>query len=165
MSLQSHLPKTAAILRDGIVQGLHLGAQIYVSHRGRTVVDAAVGESRPGEPMTEGALMLWLSAAKPIAAVAIAQLWQLGQLNLDDRITRFIPEFGIKGKEPITLRHVLTHTGGFRAAPSPKRDTGAACHLYFPCCSTACTSGTDPAESDAKAETRFVHRSCQRSPK
>jgi CubicO group peptidase (beta-lactamase class C family) len=96
---------------------LHLGAQIYVSHRGRTIVDAAIGEARPGAPMTEDTMMLWLSASKPIAAIAIAQLWERGKLALDDRVAKCIPEFGIKGKEPITLRHVLTHTGGFRTVP------------------------------------------------
>jgi CubicO group peptidase (beta-lactamase class C family) len=64
--------------------------------------------------MSEDAIMLWLSAVKPVAAVAIARLWEAGKLDLDDRVSQFIPEFGIKGKELITIRHVLTHTGGFR---------------------------------------------------
>lgn len=115
MSLQSKLPTVSQILRDGIAHGLHLGAQIYVSHRGQAVVDAAMGEARPGEPVADDTIMLWLSGGKPVAAVAIAQLWERGKLDLDDRIAKFIPEFGIKGKEPITIRHVLTHTGGFRA--------------------------------------------------
>ena len=56
------------------------------------------------------AFLLW-------TAVAMAQLWERGLLELDDRVVRFIPEFGQMGKEPITIRHILTHTGGFRAAP------------------------------------------------
>jgi len=114
MGSQSRLPRTCAILRQGIAAGLQLGAQILVSHRGRTIVDLGIGESRPGREMTPDAIMLWLSSVKPVAAVAIAQLWERGQLGLDDRIAKFIPEFGMKGKEPITLRHALTHTGGFR---------------------------------------------------
>ena len=115
MSLQSALPKTMAILRAGIADALHLGAQIYVSRNGHSIANAAIGEARPGEALTPDHLMLWLSAAKPVAAVAIAQLWEQGRLDLDDRVAKFIPEFGIKGKEPITIRHVLKHTGGFRA--------------------------------------------------
>jgi CubicO group peptidase (beta-lactamase class C family) len=38
-------------------------------------------------------------------------------LELDDPVVRFIPEFGQKGKAPITIRHILTHTAGFRAPP------------------------------------------------
>jgi len=59
--------------------------------------------------------MLWLSSSKPIAAVAIAQLWERGKLDLDDCVAQFMPEFGVHGKQVITLRHVLTHTGGFRS--------------------------------------------------
>src|SRR5262249_55794594 len=55
------------------------------------------------------------SSGKPITAVAIAQLWERGRLELDDVVSKHIPEFGVRGKEAITIRHLLTHTGGFRA--------------------------------------------------
>lgn len=108
------LPKTRAALEQGIREGLHLGAQIYVSLRGETVADAAVGESRPGEPLTPDHLMLWLSSTKPVTAVALARLWEGGRLDLDDPVARHIPEFAANGKEGITLRHLLTHTAGIR---------------------------------------------------
>ena len=38
--------RTLNILRLGIEQGLHLGAQIYVSLDGQTLLDDAVGEAR-----------------------------------------------------------------------------------------------------------------------
>jgi CubicO group peptidase (beta-lactamase class C family) len=59
-------------------------------------------------------LMLWMSSTKPIAAVAVAQLWEQGLLDLDDPVARHIPEFAQRGKDAVTIRHVLTHTGGFR---------------------------------------------------
>src|SRR5262249_8862710 len=74
----------------------------------------AVGEARPGVAMRPESLVLWLSSTKPVAAVAIAQLWERGLLDLDDPIARHVPEFASHGKEAITLRHALTHTGGFR---------------------------------------------------
>lgn len=64
--------------------------------------------------MTRDTLMLWLSSTKPVAAVALAQLCERGLLELDDPIARHVPEFGERGKHGITLRHALTHTGGFR---------------------------------------------------
>ncbi len=108
------LPRTREAIDAGIRDGLHLGTQIYVSRRGEPVVDAAVGEDRPGTPLTPDHLMLWLSSTKPVGAVAIAQLWERGRLELDDPVARHIPEFGQKGKEGITLRHILTHTAGIR---------------------------------------------------
>src|SRR5207248_3099545 len=70
---------------------------------------------RRGVAMQPDTLMLWLSAAKPITAVAIAQLWERGKLELDDPVARHIPEFAANGKDAITIRHILTHTAGFRA--------------------------------------------------
>jgi CubicO group peptidase (beta-lactamase class C family) len=108
------LPQTREALFQGIREGLHLGAQIYVSLRGEAVADAAVGEDRPGVPLTPDHLMLWLSSTKPVAAVALGQLWEQGRLELDDPVALHIPEFAANGKEGITLRHLLTHTAGIR---------------------------------------------------
>lgn len=113
-ALPNALPKTSAVLDRGRDQGLHLGGQIYISVRHDCVTDSAFGEVRPGERMTTEHLMLWLSSSKPMGAVAIAQLWETGRLGLDDPVARHIPEFGVQGKETITIRHLLTHTGGFR---------------------------------------------------
>jgi CubicO group peptidase (beta-lactamase class C family) len=113
MSL-STLPRTLARLEADRAAGLHLGAQLAIHLRGEVVVAAAFGEDRPGVPLAKDALPLWLSTTKPVTAVAIAQLWEQDQLRLDDPIARFLPEFAAGGKEGITLRHALTHTGGFR---------------------------------------------------
>ena len=94
--------------------GLHLGGQLYVSIDGSTLADLAFGEARPGEPLERDDLMLWLSSGKPVTAVAIARLWERGALRLDDPVALHIPEFGVRGKEAVTVRHLLTHTGGIR---------------------------------------------------
>jgi CubicO group peptidase (beta-lactamase class C family) len=108
------LPRTRQAIEAGIRDRLHLGAQVFVSLRGEPEADGAVGESRPGEPLTRDHLMLWLSSTKPVAAVALARLWEDGRLELDDPVARHVPEFAAHGKEGITLRHLLTHTAGIR---------------------------------------------------
>jgi CubicO group peptidase (beta-lactamase class C family) len=113
------LERAAAVIEDGIKARLHLGAQLYVSRDGRTVGDLAFGEAREGFAMRPDTLMLWMSSIKPITAVAIAQMWERGKLDLDDAVARHIPEFGTNGKERVTIRHVLTHTGGFPRAVLP----------------------------------------------
>src|SRR4029079_17904978 len=113
--MQSDLPHTRTLIEQGISEGFHLGAQLYISIHGKMVADLAFGESRPDVPMVPDTVNLWMSSVKPVGAVAIAQLWERGLLDLDDRVSQFIPAFGMRGKEPITIRHVLTHTGGFRA--------------------------------------------------
>ena len=116
--IRQTLPRTVAVMEQGIADGLHTGAQVYVSLHSTVVADAGIGEARPGVPMTPDLLMSWLSSGKPVAAVALAQLWERGKLDLDDRVVSYIPEFGQQGKEEVTLRHVLTHTGGFPSVES-----------------------------------------------
>jgi CubicO group peptidase (beta-lactamase class C family) len=106
--------QTSRAIQDGISAGYHLGGQIYVSHNGGLVFDQAFGQARDDEPMTSGHLLPWMSSSKPVAAVAIAQLWERGLLALDDRVADHIQGFGTRGKESITIRHLLTHTGGIR---------------------------------------------------
>ena len=109
------LPTTLAAVRRGMDQGLHVGAQLYVSLRGRTVADVALGLARDGVEMRTDTLMLWLSAGKPVSAVAVCQMWERGLLELDDPVAKHVPEFAANGKDVVTVRHILTHTGGFRA--------------------------------------------------
>jgi CubicO group peptidase (beta-lactamase class C family) len=109
------LPQTLAALTRGIEQGLHTGAQVYVSRGGSAVADFAIGFARPGVPMRRDSLTAWMSAGKPLAAVAVAQLWEQALLDLDDPVARHVPEFAARGKDAVTIRHLLTHTGGFRA--------------------------------------------------
>src|SRR5947207_14825722 len=97
------LPKTISVIQQGISTGLHIGAQLYVSLGGEVVRNVALGEAQPGVPMRPDTIMLWLSATKPITAVAVAPLWEQGELELDETVCRFIPEFGALGKESITI--------------------------------------------------------------
>lgn len=101
--------------------GLHDCAQIYVSLAGETLVDTAVGESRPGRSLRRDDVMLWYSSGKPLTAVAVLQLWERGLLALDDPVGRFLPGWG-NGKERATIRHTLTHTGGFPMYGDPGFD-------------------------------------------
>lgn len=118
----SVLPHASGLIEQGIHEGLHFGAQWYVSMDGQTLVDEAQGEERPGHPLNPETVLCWMSSVKPITAVAILQLMQQGALDLDCPIMTWIPEFARGGKEAITLRHVLTHTGGFRTADAEWRD-------------------------------------------
>ena len=107
------LPRTLAVIEQGRVAGWHVGFQLYVSRGGEVLADVGLGDARPGVSMRSNTLMLWFSAGKPLAAVAIAQLWERGRVDLDDPVCAYIPEFGGHGKATVTLRHLLTHTGGF----------------------------------------------------
>src|SRR5215212_3745626 len=111
------LPRTTEILKQGIRDGVHLGAQVFVARDGQTLFDDGIGEAHPGTPMTRESINLWWSSVKPVAAVAIAKLKERGKLSYDDPVAKHIREFAHNEKSFITIRQLLTHTAGVRAWP------------------------------------------------
>jgi CubicO group peptidase (beta-lactamase class C family) len=108
----ARFPRARAIVEEGIEQGLHLGAQVYVSIHAAVLADDATGEARRDAPLTPDTLMPWYSAVKPLLAVCIAQLVEESRLDYDDYVVDFVPELGPGDKERMTLRHLLTHLSG-----------------------------------------------------
>ena len=112
------LPKVNQLIEQGIEIGQHLGAQIYLSRDLEPLADVAwgvVSQGEPGVDMTPDSIQTWMSATKPIAAIAFAQQWEQGNLDLNRPVAEVIPGFEQGGKQAITPRHLLTHTSGFRA--------------------------------------------------
>lgn len=106
------------MVEQGIANGLHAGAQVYVSWRGEPVADFAVGNAAPDVPMTSETLVAWTCCSKLSLLVGLARLWEQGRLGIDDRIVDHLPEFDGHEKHRITLRHLLTHTSGFIRDPA-----------------------------------------------
>lgn len=111
-ALPPDLSPVSALLQQGIEAGWHDCAQCYVSWRGEPLLDVAVGESAPDRALRADDVMLWYSSGKPFTTVAVVQLWEQGRLGLDDRVADYVDGWG-GGKETATIRHLLTHTGGF----------------------------------------------------
>jgi CubicO group peptidase (beta-lactamase class C family) len=144
----SLLPRTLSVLEAGIAEHLHLGVQLYVSVRGQPVAALALGQSRLGIPMRPDTLCLWLSSGKPITSVAIAQLWEDGRLDLDQPVSNFVPEFAEVGKGMVTIRQLLTHTGGIRMAD--KCDLGHEWNEIIDCvCRTPLDAHAAPGQRAA----------------
>lgn len=108
------LPKFQAAVEAGYRRGLHIGINLSVILDGKSVINQAFGAAslQPFTPLESRHKMLWLSAGKPLTAMAIALLEEKGQLSLSDQVSRHIPEFATNGKEAITIAHLLTHTHG-----------------------------------------------------
>lgn len=107
-------PETLSVFEQGRERGLHRGMQLCVMRHGEIQADVALGDAANGTPLRPDHRMAWLSAGKPLTVAAWTRFWQRGAVGLDDAVARLIPEFGNRGKEVITWRHVLTHTAGLR---------------------------------------------------
>src|SRR4051794_2288198 len=119
------LERTGRGIEDGMAAGLHARAQLAVAVEGTAVVEGVWGEAALGVAMAVDTPMRWLSATKIITAIVVAQQWERGEFDLDERVADHIPAFGANGKGAVTIRHLLTHTGGFRSADSAVDRHGA----------------------------------------
>jgi len=107
------------------------GAVALVARRGRIVYHKAFGlaDHASRRPLKRDDIFRIASQTKAITATAVMILWEEGRFQLDDPVSKFIPEFKNAGvlntfneqdvtwtttpaKKPITLRHLLTHTSG-----------------------------------------------------
>lgn len=94
------------------------GAVVLIGSNDRVIYRKAFGY-RAKEPkklaMTTDTLFDIASLTKVIATTtAIMQLVEQNQLQLDDPIAKYWPEFAANGKEVITVRQALTHYTGLR---------------------------------------------------
>jgi CubicO group peptidase (beta-lactamase class C family) len=115
------LSRVVELLEEQRAAGWHTCAQAYVSLHGEPLLDVAIGESAPGRPLRTDDIMLWYSSGKPWTTVALLQLWEQDRLGLGDPVAKYVDGWG-NGKERATLRHVLTHTGGFPMPGDPVFD-------------------------------------------
>jgi len=100
--------------------GLHHGAQLAVYVDGELEVDLAGGVTGPdGEETTPEQRHLLFSCTKPYAGACLHYLVDDGHLDYDDQVVDHWPEFAEEGttKAEATVRHVLSHQGGFPLVP------------------------------------------------
>lgn len=123
------LPRSGAVLERQRAEGLHPGACLVVTLDAEPAATVAVGQARPGVAMGPSTVVRWLSITKVATALRVAMAWEAGALSLDDPVAAHLPAFAAGGKGDVTVRHLLTHTGGFRGAdaePLPDWDEEVA---------------------------------------
>jgi CubicO group peptidase (beta-lactamase class C family) len=94
--------------------GWHLGGQLFAARGGEPVINWAFGEASPGAPMTTEVRLPWACAAKPLVAVALAQLVEDGVVSWSDPVASWIPELAGGSSDAITIEHLLTYSSGIR---------------------------------------------------
>ena len=55
------------------------------------------------------------SVSKLFTSIVLMQQVEAGRVDLDEPVASYVPEFAANGKEQVTVRHLLTHTGGLPA--------------------------------------------------
>jgi len=110
------------------------GVVTLVARRGKVVHFEKFGmrDAERGIPMTHDTIFRIASMTKPVVSVALMMLYEEGQFQLRDPISKWLPEFTnmqvavpapaqeriatpyktIPAARPITVQHILTHTAG-----------------------------------------------------
>jgi CubicO group peptidase (beta-lactamase class C family) len=94
-----------------------LGAAVSVWQNGRRVVDLNGGfrDAHREKPWTADTLVLVWSATKGIGSACVLHALQQHDIQLDQRVAEFWPEFAQAGKGTITLAQLLSHRAGLCA--------------------------------------------------
>jgi CubicO group peptidase (beta-lactamase class C family) len=95
-------------------EGNEVGAAFTLYHRGEKVVDlwGGVADEQTGAPWQEDTLQLVFSTTKGATAVCAHLLAQRGELDFDEPVATYWPEFAAAGKGDIPVRWLLCHTAG-----------------------------------------------------
>jgi CubicO group peptidase (beta-lactamase class C family) len=102
----------------------YAGGVVLVARHGVIAAHSAAGMARryadadtvlaPGEqiPTRRDTVYDLASVTKMFTAVAVLQQVEAGRLDLDAPVASYLPAFARHGKDAVTVRHLLTHTGG-----------------------------------------------------
>ena len=116
--------------KDEVAKGNIPGVVSLVARNGKIVMWKAYGSATAGgRELQRDDIFRIASQSKAITSTAVMMLWEEGKFQLDDPISKYIPEFkdqkvltgfsysdttwtGIPVKNEITIRNLLTHTSG-----------------------------------------------------
>src|SRR5579875_1255893 len=116
------------LVDDAIAAHRLPGAVVVIGHAGKVVFHRSYGSRKlpgepgldgspaPAEPMTEDTIFDLASLTKPLAtATAVMQLYERGEVQLDDPVQTYLPDFNTANdlrRARVTVRMLLTHTSG-----------------------------------------------------
>jgi len=103
-----------------------VGASLLVIHHNQVLGRRHVGlaDRAAGRPVGDRTIFHWASITKTVTGIAIMQLRDRGRLRLDDPVVKYLPELRAVhnphgSMEAVTIRHLMTHSAGFRGATWP----------------------------------------------
>ncbi|WP_395752212.1 serine hydrolase [Prosthecobacter sp.] len=112
-----------ATIEQAIQSSMIVGGALWVEHDGVSYHKAYGQRSlKPvTEPMTEDTIFDVASITKVVAGASAAMLClERGLFQLDDPVSRHLPEFTGEGREKVTLRHLLLHSSGLPVNLDPR---------------------------------------------
>ncbi len=132
------LERLDAGMQAMVDEGKLAGIVTILARHGKVAFVDTVGVKNvdTGDPLTRDSIFGIRSMTKPIVGTAMMMLYEEGKWRLNDRVSRYIPEFAdlkVYGGEnadgtptledldgPIRMRHLMTHTAGLGYTIDPR---------------------------------------------
>ncbi|MCY9086561.1 serine hydrolase [Bacillus spizizenii] len=98
-------------IQKDIDAGITNGAVVLAARKGEICYYEAIGSTdiEENRPAKIDDVFFLMSLSKSITAVSVLKAIDQGKFRLDTRVSEIFPEFGVNGKEYVTVFHLLTH--------------------------------------------------------
>ncbi|MEW6442794.1 MAG: serine hydrolase domain-containing protein [bacterium] len=115
------LDRLVAHVRKETSGGLYDGAVLLVARGGKVVLHEAVGftDLEKKRAADRDDVFFLMSMTKQMTTTVVLSRIDRGELSLTTRVAEVIPEFGVRGKQRITVGQLLTHTAGISPEMPP----------------------------------------------
>ncbi len=90
-----------------------------IDHTGKVQYENFFGyrNEETKEPVNEDTIFGLASVTKSFTALSIMMMAEDGIISLDDPISKHLPYYKDKNQKPVTIRHLLSHAGGYFPLP------------------------------------------------
>ena len=140
---QERLAHLQQVIAADVAAGRYYGAVIAVARRGRMVMHEAIGyaDAARTQPLQRDSVFSIFSVTKALTNVLVLRAIELGRFALTTRVSELVPAFSGRGREAISIFHLLTHTSGLPIVFAIKPDmyidrldemVAAVCDNIFP---------------------------------
>jgi CubicO group peptidase (beta-lactamase class C family) len=123
------LERLAAAIERDLAAALYDGCEVVVARGGLVAFHRQFGfaDRASGRKVAVAQPFVTMSIGKQLTATAVFQRIERGDFALTTPVAELIPGFGQRGKTPVTIAHLLTHTSGLpmMLPPMPPELTGS----------------------------------------
>jgi CubicO group peptidase (beta-lactamase class C family) len=109
------------IFRTSLENGDEFGATFSVVHKGQTIIDlyGGVRDEARATPLGPDDLFNVWSTTKGMCALCLAMAVDRGLVDYQMPVALYWPEFGVAGKQAISVETLVSHRGGITGAYTP----------------------------------------------
>ena len=132
--------KIEELMNSGIRDSVFPGGVLVAGYKGKVIFNKAFGNYTydNNSPQVNVSSLFDIASLTKVCATTPAAMLLVdeGKLKLDDKVVKYLPEFGNRGKEKITIRNLLLHNSGlpafkpfYKTLKSAKEQTAAIMNI------------------------------------